>query len=1145
MTPPRPVVGPRPFGPVSGTRPRRIGEYLLEQGRIRQDQLDECLLEQDACHDNHDKLGDILVRNRCCSRSDVVNALNVLAPHKLHDEAIIQDLIPTSVLVELGIVLLTVTPSLIHYATMPGLVDESLDVAAQLRRYVPGEIELVEIEDIELKDFSRRLKAQEKQVSINSVDIQQELNPTTILRHVLERAIYQRASDVYFLARPHCISVAFRIDGVNQTFTKISNTGTLARALFTTLKVRSKMDIARFNIPQDGSFRIDIAGRNVDIRSAYQPEVKGDDFVLRILDADVSLMPLERLGMPPKILASWKKLVSLASGMIIITGAMGHGKSTTLISTILNVMDFLKRKVTTIENPVEYHIPGITQVEVSDLMTFDGQVKSFLRQAIDVCVVGEIRDQASMDAALQLCATGTLVIATMHVSDVETTMTRIKSWGIDEDRVYKVLHGIMCQRLVRMLCKQCQGAGCPACRNTGYFGRIGHFEYANLQRLRKLGLFHRVFNDEMGEDKPYYTFHQDALRLIRAGITDAKEIERVSVDVESQMHPSDESDQDTEESGREEGFPAGPGRMAARLADTSPGGSGSLLADAMDAEFLEKIATAAEDDLGRDEEDADIELFPSDDGGDFFTARDAFGEDVGPAAPDGGDAGKDLSGPPRVLHGRAWKHDPFMGRDELEDVAGPPTPDGDGSGKESPDVQGDRPGDTDPDDFQGSPGKCGMTPDHDMTAGAVHASDTPGAPGDLSEGGEPSVLEGAAAGSREDPMPEGPDAGLHDRFAPAGAASGPDMSSVIGQALGGMDQGEGPDCWFHCVEEEFEVPGGGFGMETIFDEASQADPGDREDAWPLQASESLIVERVLDVVLDLSLPAVQPCDPVVTSAPAEDGPKPVVRRNFNVILDMDDFPLSLDGEMSENLAPAPGLSDLPDANLSDIPQDGPERPALHVILDTNDFPCPLTGEDVEGSASALDPPDLPDMSDMSDASLPDTSGNGPEGSAPRPAKAVFNLRAAALKAAKMRPVPEEAARSERPQDPVRALVRASFRIRPPRPMDEAEAKALVERMSAMAPEASSQTSAVQEGRVAMARRAVNIRKAGRKAVAARDSMPEVPATEPVAQAADRAPYAEDGVKVRKVVSPGMSLSRLAAIRNTRLAAAVPAEGGDG
>ncbi len=369
------------------------------------------------------------------------------------------------------------------------------------------------------------------------------------------RAIRERSSDIHIEPFEKELVVRNRIDGI--LYSMVTAPRKWHAPVVSRIKVMANLDIGERRLPQDGRIRIRLGGKEIDIRVSIVPTSFGERAVLRILDRSNLLLGLEDIGLDPGELASLQRLLGRANGIVLVTGPTGSGKTTTLYAA-LRRLDSGTKNIITIEDPVEYQIQGIGQIQVNPKihLTFAGGLRSILRQDPDIIMVGEIRDSETAEIAIQASLTGHLVLSTLHTNDSPSAVTRLVDMGIEPFLVASSLAAVIAQRLVRKLCPACRvpygpspaqwrelglsgepegrffgPAGCPACMNTGYRGRIGIFEILLVDdRLRALVL-ERADSEGIKEfaiSRGMRTILASGAEKVRAGSTSAEEVLRVT-----------------------------------------------------------------------------------------------------------------------------------------------------------------------------------------------------------------------------------------------------------------------------------------------------------------------------------------------------------------------------------------------------------------------------------------------------------------------------------------------------------------------------------------------------------------------------------------------------------------------------------------
>ncbi len=377
-----------------------------------------------------------------------------------------------------------------------------------------------------------------------------------IVDQIFLQAVRAGASDIHIEPQHKDMVVRFRIDGLLADI--MTPPKALQQALTSRIKILANMDIAERRLPQDGHIHLRIEGREHDLRVSTLPTVLGEKCVVRILDQSSTRVSLTRIGLPDDVLAKWESLVSKPYGMIIVTGPTGSGKTTTLY-TSLSRINTPERNVVSVEDPVEYQIPRVNQVQVNVRagLTFASGLRSILRQDPDVVLIGEVRDRETAEIAIQASMTGHLVLTTLHTNDSAGAVTRLTDMGIERFLITSSLIGVLAQRLVRVICPHCKeaytppaaalrrldldpeqertiklyrGRGCDFCRGTGYRGRTGAFELITMSdHLRSL-ILSGASTDEIrsaAQVEGMRTLRQDGIEKVLSGVTTIEELLRV------------------------------------------------------------------------------------------------------------------------------------------------------------------------------------------------------------------------------------------------------------------------------------------------------------------------------------------------------------------------------------------------------------------------------------------------------------------------------------------------------------------------------------------------------------------------------------------------------------------------------------------
>jgi len=391
-------------------------------------------------------------------------------------------------------------------------------------------------------------------------DMASEAPVIRMVNHLIIKAVEVGASDIHIEPRKHNVQVRFRIDGILQDRETLARN--LKAAITSRIKLMAKMDIAERRLPQDGKIKFNTGKQEVDIRASCLPTNIGESLVLRLLHKEDVNLDLKNLGFPPSVLEQLENAISLPYGMFLVTGPTGSGKTTTLYAA-LNAISTPEKKIVTVEDPVEYQIDGINQIQVQPNigLTFSKCLRSFLRHDPDVMLVGEIRDMETAEIAVQSALTGHMVFSTLHTNDAAGAIIRLEEMGVERFMVVSSVVAVLAQRLVRKVCLNCQdeipisdeerdllaqeldlspalippsfrkGSGCTECGGTGYHGRMGIFELLTLddviqQRLIEGASRTDIMNEAMA--KGMISLRMDGLDKVRQGITTYEEVLRVT-----------------------------------------------------------------------------------------------------------------------------------------------------------------------------------------------------------------------------------------------------------------------------------------------------------------------------------------------------------------------------------------------------------------------------------------------------------------------------------------------------------------------------------------------------------------------------------------------------------------------------------------
>jgi MSHA biogenesis protein MshE len=559
----------------------RLGEILTRQGLLTEAQLQEALDEQ---RKSGRKLGRVFVEKGFVSEEQISTALarQLQVPYVNLKHFVVKPEIATRlpetqarrfraiVLEDLGS---------FYRVAMADPTD--LFAYDEVTRFLKRDIQLAVVTESLLVQTIDRVYRRTEEITGLAQELGQELGdtatdfaalgPTTavedapvvrLLQTMFEDAIGVRASDIHIEPQEARLIIRFRIDGVLHVQTESDIK--IASALVLRLKLTAGLDISEKRLPQDGRFNVKVRNAQIDVRMSTMPTQYGESVVMRLLNQSSGLLTLEGLGMPQGILVRVRDVIHRPSGMILVTGPTGSGKTTTLYAA-LEEINSPERKIITVEDPVEYRLPRINQVQVQEKieLTFGRVLRSALRQDPDVILVGEMRDQETAEVGLRAAMTGHMVLSTLHTNDAISTPVRLLDMGAPRYMVAMSLHLVLAQRLVRLVCESCaeehklypgerewlrhelrdavdshkylKGAGCTQCNATGYLGRTGVYEMLEMTRpvveaanSGDNALFMRAAREQMQG----HTMRRHAADLAAAGRTTVEEAMKVASQLE-------------------------------------------------------------------------------------------------------------------------------------------------------------------------------------------------------------------------------------------------------------------------------------------------------------------------------------------------------------------------------------------------------------------------------------------------------------------------------------------------------------------------------------------------------------------------------------------------------------------------------------
>ena len=558
----------------------RIGDLLVSKGIITEDQLMQSLGEQKK---TGKKIGKAVVDLGFTTDNKLLQALADhfgypfvdLSHFKLKNDLILS--LPETHARRFRSIILSEEPD----GYLIGMADP-LDLLAidELQRHLKRPVHPAFIKEDELLSSLDRVYRRQEQIATIATELEDELEETDfdleelatstdtaeapvvrLLQSIFEDAVQVGASDIHIEPDESVLRVRLRIDGELQE--QIMKEKRIASALVSRLKIMSGLDISEKRLPQDGRFNIRILNKSIDIRLSTLPVAYGESVVMRLLDQSNGTLTIDKLGMPEKIARRFHNLIERPNGLVLVTGPTGSGKTTTLYSA-LSQLNKPEVKIITAEDPIEYRLPRISQVQINVKvgLTFSKVLRTALRQDPDIILVGEMRDHETAEIGLRAAMTGHMVLSTLHTNDSVSTAMRLIDMGCDAYLVASSLRAVIAQRLVRKVCEHCPapyfltpqestwlshidstaleaefvlGRGCHQCNNTGYSGRMGVYELLELDEPMLQGLRRNdaaEFATAAANNKEFRTLSQCALDYARQGITTVQEVFKITASLD-------------------------------------------------------------------------------------------------------------------------------------------------------------------------------------------------------------------------------------------------------------------------------------------------------------------------------------------------------------------------------------------------------------------------------------------------------------------------------------------------------------------------------------------------------------------------------------------------------------------------------------
>jgi MSHA biogenesis protein MshE len=560
----------------------RLGDLLVGQEVITDEQLKLALDEQKR---SGRKLGRVLVESGYATEEGISKALARQLGAEFIDLKTFQPrpelvkLLPEAQARRFRALVLDE-----HLGMLRVGMSDPTDLAAfdEIARIAKRDIDLAVVTESQLLPLLDRVYRRTEEITSLAKDLTQEMGDipsefgavlgltpgaedapvVRLLQTVFEEAQKMRASDIHVEPQEKSLLIRFRIDGVLHIQTEADSK--IATALVLRLKLMSGLDISEKRLPQDGRFNIKLRGANVDVRISTMPTQHGESVVMRLLAQNTGLLQLDKLYMPPRVLERFRHAIQRPSGIVLVTGPTGSGKTTTLYAA-MNELNSPEKKIITVEDPVEYRLPGLNQVQVHEKidLSFSRVLRTALRQDPDIILIGEMRDQETAEIGMRAAMTGHLVLSTLHTNDALSTPIRLLDMGVPRYMVALSIQMVLAQRLVRVICQNCsaphqpephelewlryelgdrvgqfkyaKGGGCAHCASTGYQGRQAVYEFLEMSNALVEAANHGDPNEFMQIGRQQmggHTLRRDAVRLVVNGRTTIDEAMRISTQLD-------------------------------------------------------------------------------------------------------------------------------------------------------------------------------------------------------------------------------------------------------------------------------------------------------------------------------------------------------------------------------------------------------------------------------------------------------------------------------------------------------------------------------------------------------------------------------------------------------------------------------------
>jgi type IV pilus assembly protein PilB len=518
---------------------KNISALLLEKGVISQTQWEQAKLEErnsgEGIHRTLTRLGYVTEETMADFISEQMSIPRIGLSHLTIDPKII-DLVPGHLAQKYQVIPLfksgsKVTCAMADVFNVFALDEISLKTGLLIEPAIATEKEIKKALTVY---YAMQGQSEAEVISFKSPqDLPEMTAEAPVIKFVnllIAKAVALSASDIHIEPEENTINVRYRIDGV--LYAQPSPQKNLQLAINSRLKIMANLNISESRRPQDGRFKMTVEDKQIDIRLSCLPTVYGENLVLRVLNTSNILLGLEQIGFQGSNLENYRSLLHKPNGIILVTGPTGSGKTTTLYSSISTINN-TEKSIYTTEDPVEYRLPGIRQTQVDPLigLTFATGLRAILRQDPNIIMVGEIRDAETAQIAIQAALTGHLVMATLHTNSAAGAISRLIDIGVEPFLLASSIIGVVGQRLVRLICKDCRGKGCAQCLQTGYKGRRGIYELMTPNEHVRTLIMKRSSTEEIHHaaiDAGMTVLRENGMDLVAEGLTTKEEIFRVT-----------------------------------------------------------------------------------------------------------------------------------------------------------------------------------------------------------------------------------------------------------------------------------------------------------------------------------------------------------------------------------------------------------------------------------------------------------------------------------------------------------------------------------------------------------------------------------------------------------------------------------------